>query len=186
MKKNLKWIGLVLLSCGVLVGCSDESSGDEKLTDEYVESAFDELNEEHAVAMPEDVINGTVSEDVYSEAARYLTEFFDYEDNMFSYQDKLNKNASLWQDESFLTDYKDSMDAYEVFIKGVHVSPVTETDIEINNNLTDTLIYTEYIISSLRQYINTENTAHVQTTEETMNKRNTSYTALTNTIKNIK
>lgn len=186
MKKNLKWIGLVLMSCGVLVGCGEESSGDEKLTDDYVEATFDELNEEHTVAMPEDIKNGTVSEDVYLEAARYLTEFVDYEKDMLSYQDKLNKNSSLWQDDSFLNDYKESMDSYEIFIKGVHVSPLTEKDIEINNNLTDTLIYTENIISSLRQYIATENPAHVKSTEETMNKRNTSHAALTNTIKNIK
>jgi hypothetical protein len=136
--------------------------------------------------MPENVENGTVSEDMYSEAMIFISDFTKYEEKMLGFQDRLNKDSSLYDDESFIEEYKESMDSYEVFIKGFHASPNTEVDNEINNNLSDALLYTSYIITALRQYIDTSDKYHISSLEEDMNNRNTSYTALTNTIKEHK
>ena len=180
---KLKWFGMVALSTLLMVGCSEESgnSSNEKLSDEYVESAFTELNEN--TKTPENVENGKVSEDYYSEVVRYSTEFLEYEEKMLEFQDKLNKNSSLYQDKGFIADYKESLNSYEVFIKSFHLSPKTEADMEINDNLSDTLLYTSYVISSLRKYADTQDSYHTSTLSENMNKRNTSYEAFTNTIK---
>lgn len=182
---KIKWIGLILLSCGLMVGC-EEADGNGELTDEYVESAFDELNEKHSTKLPQSVKDGTVSEDVYKETVRYLTDFQLHEREMLSYQDKLNKDTSLWNDDSFLEDYKASIDDYDVFVKGIHLKPSTEADIELNKNLTDTLLYTSFFTSALRQYVDTKDKVHVNSVKDNMNKINTSYTALTNTVKKYK
>jgi hypothetical protein len=185
MKKMKGSLLISGISCVLLLaGCTETgSSGDKKLSDEYVESAFTKLSEENSTKLPENVENGTVSEDMYSEAMRFITEFTENEQNMLEFQDRLNKDSSLNNDDEFIDKYKESMDSYEVFIKGFHLSPSTEVDFEIENNLSDALLYTSYIISALRQYIDTGDTYHISSLEENMNKRNTSYTALTNTIK---
>ena len=182
--KNMLFMGTLLVALSMmLVGCTEEEANGGKLSDEYVESAFSELDKASSTKLPENVENGIVSDDMYSETMRFISEFPKHEDDMMGYQDRLNKDSSLSDDKAFIEKYKESMDSYEVFIKGFHLSPSTEVDSEINNNLSETILYTSYIISALRQYINTGDTYHIGKLEEDMNKRNTSYTALTNTIK---
>ncbi|HLG28294.1 MAG TPA: hypothetical protein VI423_10955 [Paenisporosarcina sp.] len=191
MKKKMKMNGLfvgvmtVVLSV-MLVGCTEEemTNGDKELSDEYVESAFAELDKVNS--LPENVENGIVSEDMYSETMRYVTDFTEYHNNMFEFLDKLNKNPSLIIDEDFISSFSESIDSYEVFIKGFQLSPKTDADYEIDDDLSDTLLYMSYVISDLRQYINTKESYHLSSIEESMNKATTSYTALTNTIKEHK
>lgn len=182
--KNMLFMGTLLVALsGILVGCTEEEANGGKLSDEYVDAAFTELDKDLSSKLPENVKNGMVSEDMYSETIRFISDFTKFENDMLGYQDMLNKDSSLSDDEAFIKKYKESMDYYEVFIKGFHLSPSTEVDHEINDNLSDAILYTSYIISALRQYIDTGDTYQISTLEEDMNKRNTSYTALTNTIK---
>ena len=184
---KFRWIGLSVLACGILVGCTeDESGGDKKLSDEYVESAFDKLNKETSSKLPENVLNGTVTEEIFKETVRYVTDFQAYDKHMFSFLDRLNKDSSLYDDPSFIEEYKESMDAYEVFIKGFHLSPKTEADFELEANLSNILLNMSYVISGLRQYINTKETHHVSSLEEYMSEVTTSYEALSNSIKKFK
>lgn len=183
MKKSI-FISGVICAMVLLSGCTEaELNGDGELSEEYVESAFAELGEENSSKLPVNVENGKVSENMYLETMRFLTEFAEYDESMFGFQDRLNKDSSLYDDDEFISQYKESMDSYEVFIKGFHLSPRTEADFEIDSNLSDALLYTSYIISSLRQYIDSGDKYHLSSLEENANKAHTSYTALTNTIK---
>lgn len=179
-----------LLTVVLLSGCTEadlnatlnQEAGAEgsELSEDYVESAFEELNEKNK--MPENVENGNVSEDIYKETLRYVTDFNEYEDKMMSFQNRLNNDSSLYDNEDFINQYKESMNAYDVFIKGFHLSSNTEIDFELERNLTDTLLYTSNMISALRQYIDTGDTYYVSSLEETVNNRNTSYEALGNSL----
>lgn len=183
-----------LLSVALLSGCTEadlnatlnQEAGAEgnELSDEYVESAFDELNESRE--LPENVKNGTVSEEMYKESLRYINDFQEYDQNMFGYLDKINKDSSLKDDAAFLDEFRESMNAYEVFLKGFHISPKTEADFEINSNLSDTIMYTEYAISSIRQHFDTKEDYHLSSLEEDLNKATTSYNALGNSLMKYK
>ena len=180
-----KLFGILMFAGLLLVGCEESSTTEDgKLSDEYVESAFDELHSKnHSTELPKDVLNGTVSEDVYLETTRYATDFIEYEQSMLDFVDKMNKNPSLKQDKVFADQFKESLNSYEVFIKGFNLSPTTDADYEIDRHLSDTLLYTSYVISSLRQYVSTGESHHISSLGENYDKRDTSYQALTNTIK---
>jgi len=167
----------------MLYGCTEaELNGSGELSEEYVESAFDKLNDETAAKLPENVENGTVSEEIYNESMRFVSEFTEYQNDMFGYLDKINEDSSLKEDEFFLDDFRESIDSYEVFLKGFHLSPKTEADIELNNNLSDTIFYMSYVVSGLRQYVNTKDALHVNSLEENVNEASTSYDALGNSL----
>ena len=189
MKIKFILIGLTALSSMLLVGCTEEnmaietSQAVESETNTESPSIVSQTADERIYDMlPDNVKNGTVSEDVYLEVTRYITSFAEYDTKLTGFQKRVNSDRSLLEDSTFTNEYKDSLDQYDVFIKEFHLSPVTDADFEINKNFSEMLTYTSYMTSGIRDYIDTGESYHTQNASKEFNSKKTSYMALLNTL----
>lgn len=189
MKKNLKWIGLVLMSCGVLVGCGEggdenSSSSDEKL--EQVEAVFDEASKEQDERMndlmPPGVQDGRVSQDTYLEVVRLIKELptVDGENQVFTKQ--INDSYATVTVLSFKDEYGSFLNEYDVFIKGFNLSPKTDGDFELNDHIISIILNTEMYIDHMRLYLKHESVDFKSDANGYLNKRKVSLDALLNSM----
>lgn len=189
MKKNLKWIGLVLMSCGVLVGCGEggdenSASSDEKL--EQVEAVFDEASKEQDERMndlmPPGVQDGRVSQDTYLEVYRLIDEVPLWGTRNASYISEIKFDYDVMKTDDFQTNYNKFLNDYDIFIKGFNGNPSTSADFELNEHIISVVFNTEAYIDEMRMYIKDGSSLYNENTSKYLNEIQISLEALVNSM----
>lgn len=186
---KLKYIALLFFIPLLLIGCTEEwvLESDNNLVsvnaDIEVDADVDVDTSTELEFYPENVQNGTVSVKMYSEAMRFIKSVTDHLNHVNSYQKELNDNFMLYRhDAEFHSNFKKAIDDSEVFIKGVHVTPTTEADFEINNNFSEILYYYPLMLNSHREYLNSYEQYHMDNVVSYSNTMKTSFMAMVNTV----
>ncbi|WP_144509981.1 hypothetical protein [Bacillus sp. FJAT-22090] len=183
MNGRLKWIGLLFIAGVLLVGC-EEVVGEADIDTAVESSSSDTQSTEDKIESlkPENVKNGTVSEDVYLEVFRYINEFEQFGTRITELQLKSNNDYTLLDDATFKNDYLAAISEYEIFNKSFHIIPSTKVDFEINDNFSD-IIYTESLyLKEVKEFVNTGDTYHAKNASQYINTIKTSYSAMLNTL----
>lgn len=184
MKKNWKWIGLVLLACGMLVGCGSDNisnaSTDGELED--VEAVFDEALEKQEERlddlMPPGVKDGRVSQDTYTEVLRLIDEIDLYGTRNSSYISEIKFDYNVIKTDDFQEGYKSFLDDYDVFIKGFNANPSTSADFELNEHIISVVFNTESYIDEMKMYIKDGDSSYNENAVYYLNERQISLKAL--------
>lgn len=189
MKKNFKWIGLVLMSCGVLVGCGESgtensTSSDEKL--EQVEAVFDEASKEQDERMndlmPPGVKDGRVSQDTYEEVTRMIDELPLWGTRNNSFISEIKFDSNVIKKDEFQTNYNNFLNDYDVFIKGFNANPSTSADFELNEHIISVVFNTEAYTDEMRMYIKDGSSFYNENAVSYLNERQISLELLLNSM----
>ena len=184
-------MGLLIFIPLLLIGCEEEiifDSEAENLISINAESGTN-IESESSVDLaiyPENVANGTVSIGMYEESVRYINGITDRLNTITAYQKRLNADGLLQVDEEFKKEFITAIEDYEVFVKGFHLSPSTDADIEISKNFFDTLYYNELYSSSYRAYVNKYERFYLDSAISYNQSTKTSFMAFLNTLDKYK
>lgn len=189
MKNNWKWLGLVLLSCGVISGCGtndneNNASSDEQL--QKVESVFDEALEEQEERleelMPPGVKDERVSQDTYKEVLRLIDELPLWGTRNNSYISEIKFDSNVIKKDEFQTNYNNFLNDYDVFIKGFNANPSTPADFELNEHIISVVFNTEAYTDEMRMYIKDGSSFYNENAVSYLNERQISLELLLNSM----
>lgn len=184
MNMKLKWIGLVVLSCGLLVACDEVETKTDNESD--VESVFsDALKEQDKrlnELMPTGVKDGRVSQETYLEVSRLIDELPDYGVRNKSYINEMSFDFNVIKKEDFQTGYNSFLNDYDVFIKGFNANPSTSADFELNEHVTSVVYNTEAYIDEMRMFIKDGDSYYNENATSYLDERQISLEAMINAM----
>lgn len=175
MKGNLLVGGI--LSVMLLAGCVE--TGEVLQTEVNAESNIDETIKS---TYPDNVKNGTVSEETYAEVVRYFKEYPDFMNRLNVFTGKINIDGNIIKDELFASEFKTFLDEYDVFMKGFYLNPKTDADFEINGIYYDISSSILASNSQVKQLLKTKDSIHAGLASDYSNEAVTSINALANTM----
>ena len=176
----------------LLMACDEEislnSSETENIISINAESSadFESDSSVNLAVYPENVVNGTVSVEMYEESMRYINGITDRFNTLLAYQKRLNADGKLQLDEEFKKEFIAAIEDYEVFVKGFYLSPSTDADFEIFNNFSDTLYYDELFSNNYRAYVNKYENFYLDSAASYNQSIKTSYIAFINVLDKYK
>lgn len=176
--KQMKWLGFALLPF-LLVGCADTSNytNETANADTNVQS---EVNNNDSSLLPEAVKDGTVTQQVYLDTIEYTVNYKGYTSKMIEHINKIKSDNNVLFDPSFVSEFESFINEYDVFLKGIVLTPKTDADFEINRLLSNVLSEAKHYNSSMRSFITTKENQYAESAERSAGELETSQKALFN------